>query len=453
MLTRLIAPLMTQRTLFFRGLSCLCLLAVLAAWSHVRADDAQTALIEQIEELVEGLDADTISERDIAEQNLLLLVDVEGVGPEKFLAALPPTNENMPASVRERLNIIRKQVEKRMASDSVKPSRLTLDAVSWSLEDTLKEIQEKTGNKIICDQEEDLDGPVTPGEIILQVQDEPFWSVMDQIMDQAQLSVYPYAGEDGLSLVARAEGEGPRFGRANYSGPFRFEVTEITAIRGLRQTDNQSLNIDLEIAWEPRLRPIALTQSLDRIDVVTAGGKRLDARQPGRVYNIEVQEGTCTSTITMPFELPERSVEEIMLLGGTINAMMPGKREKFRFDELKSKDPIVQTVGGVKVTLERVVKNGPVWEVHMSFMLENAGDALASHRGWVFNNMTYLVGADGEPIDHAGFEVNKQTRDEIGIAYLFDLPNGIDGLSWVYESPVSIVEQEYEFQLEGVKLP
>ncbi|QDU54306.1 hypothetical protein [Aeoliella mucimassa] len=438
-----------------RSLLVLLFAATLIAPPYTtRADEVDDILAEQIEELVAGLDADTISERDIAEENLLRLVDVEGVGPEKFLQVLPKPNDSMPASVSERLAIIRKQVETRIASDSVKPTLVTMDAVAWSLEDTLKELEKQTGNKIICDREENLDtGPLSPGEIVLQVKDEPFWSVMDQVMDQAKLSMYPFAGENAVSLVERGEGEGSRFGRANYTGPFRFEATEISAIRGLRQVDNQALNIDLEISWEPRLRPIAITQSLDQVDVVTAGGNRLDAKQSGRVYNIEVQEGSCASTITMPFALPSRDVDEIMLLGGSIRALMPGKREKFRFDELSSKEPIVQTVGGVKVTLERVFQNGPVWEVHMSFVLEDAHDALASHRGWVFNNLTYLVGADGEPIDHAGFEVNKQTRTEIGIAYLFDLPDGVEGLSWVYESPVSIVEQEYKFQLEGVKLP
>lgn len=431
------------------GLNLALLGAMVTLAGAVRADDEQLAA--QMDELVAALDADTISERDIAEQNLLNLVEVEGVGPEKFLAVLPRPNDNMPPAVRERLATIRKMVEERLAAQAIEASQVTLEAVNWPLDEVLKKMEELTGNKIIDNRREDA-GEASP-QIFLKVENEPFWSVMDQVMDQANLSQYAYAGEDGLALVARTEGEGMRFGRACYSGPFRFEVTEVSATRGMRNPGNQALRLDLEIGWEPRLRPIALTQLMTRLDAITPDGERLNPSQEQRVFNIEVQEGTCASTITAPFELPDRSVEEIMLLGGTITALVPGKQEKFRFDDLKSKEPIVKSMGGVKVTLERVVQNGPIWEVYMNLELENDNGALASHRGWVFNNLTYLVGEDGEPIDHAGFETTKQTATEVGIAYLFDLPDGIDGLSWVYESPVSIVEREYKYQLEGIKLP
>ena len=434
----------SDRTLF------LLLAIALFLPGPLRADDEELA--KQIETFVAELDADTISERDIAEKNLLLLVDIEGVGPEKFLSVLPKPNDNMPPAVRERLSAIRKAVEQRIAGAAVEGSTVTLEAISWPLSDVLEKLEELSGNKILDNRGQNNEDVPNP-EVIIKVENEPFWSVIDQVMDQARLSQFSFAGEDALALVDRGEGEGNRFGRADYEGPFRFEVTEVTATRGLRNPSAQSLRLQFEIAWEPRLRPIALTQLLDRMDAVTAAGDRLPVGQPGRVFNIEVQQGTCASTINTPFDLPDRSVDKLDTLTGTITALVPGKREKFRFDDLKSKEPIVQTRGGVQVTLERVVKNGPIWEVHMSLALENDKDALASHRGWVFNNLTYLVGDDGQPIDHAGFETTKQTRSEVGIAYLFDVEGGIDGLSWVYESPVSIVEQDYKYVLQDIELP
>ncbi|WP_442483012.1 hypothetical protein [Aeoliella sp. SH292] len=430
-------------------LSGIALAMALSLMGTAGADDAELAA--QIEELVASLDADTISERDIAEQNLLLLVDVEGVGPEKFLAALPKPNENMPPAVRERLATIRKAVEDRIATAAVEAATVSLNAIQWPLAEVLKELEKLSGNRLV--DKRDPEVIAASPDIILQVEDEPFWSVLDQVMDQARLSHYAYAGEEAVALVPREEGEAERFGRASYAGPFRFEVTDVVANRGMRLPENKAVNIELEIAWEPRLRPIAIAQEIDRMDAVTGDGTRLAPRQPGRVFQIEVQEGTGATTITAPFELPARSVEEITVLGGTMVALVPGKREEFKFEDLKPKAPIAQSRGGVKVTLEQVVESGPVWEVHMTLVLEDDNDALASHRGWVFNNPSYLVNDKGERIDHAGFETTKQTPTEVGIAYLFDLPDGIDGLTWVYESPASIVRQEYKYQLEGIKLP
>ena len=89
----------------------------------------------------------------------------------------------------------------------------------------------------------------------------------------------------------------------------------------------------------------------------------------------------------------------------------------------------------------------------MRLALDEENEALQSHRGWAFQNVSYLVGADGEPIDNAGMETTRQTRNEVGVAYLFDLPQGIEGLSWVYETPAAIVELPVEYELKDIELP
>ncbi|MGI9456599.1 MAG: hypothetical protein ACR2NU_08560 [Aeoliella sp.] len=418
--------------------------------TSARSDDEQLAA--QISELVADLDADTISERDIAESNLLSLAELEGVGAKKFLDLVPKPNDNMPAAVRERLTAIRKTIEERMSRQATEASSVTLEAINWPLADVLKELEKLTGNKIIDNRTQDGVAAANP-EVVLKVDEAPFWSAIDQVLDQANLSPSQFAGEDALALVARDPGESDRFGKASYSGPFRFEVVEVGATRGLRNPTNQSLNVELEIAWEPRLRPIAITQQLDLIDAKDGEDEPIPVGQPGRVFHIEVQEGTCTSTIRAPLELPDRTVGQIATLKGALQALVPGERAEFRFDNLNSKKPLTQTLGGVHVTLERVTKNNEIWEVHMTFHLDEDNNSLASHRGWVFNNLTFLVGEDGEPIDHAGFETIKQTKNEVGIAYFFDLEGDLDGLTWVYKSPISIIERSYKYELKKIDLP
>jgi hypothetical protein len=126
---------------------------------------------------------------------------------------------------------------------------------------------------------------------------------------------------------------------------------------------------------------------------------------------------------------------------------------KFRFDDLMTSIGKSERRGGVQVTIDDVRKNNAIWEVHMRLSLDEDNEALQSHRGWAFQNVSYLVGTDGEPIDNAGFETTRQTRNELGVAYLFDLPEGIEGLSWVYETPAAIVEMPLEYELTDIELP
>jgi hypothetical protein len=107
----------------------------------------------------------------------------------------------------------------------------------------------------------------------------------------------------------------------------------------------------------------------------------------------------------------------------------------------------------VQVTLDEVRKNGAVWELHMRFALDEDNGALQSHRGWVFQNISYLVDKDGQRIENAGFETTRQTENEVGVAYLFDLPGDLTGLKWVYETPAAIVDVPVEYELKDIELP
>jgi len=89
----------------------------------------------------------------------------------------------------------------------------------------------------------------------------------------------------------------------------------------------------------------------------------------------------------------------------------------------------------------------------MRFALEEANGSLQSHRNWVFQNLSYLLDKDGKPIENAGFETTRQSPNDVGVAYLFDVPEGLDGLTWVYETPAAIVDLPVDYELKDIELP
>jgi hypothetical protein len=209
----------------------------------------------------------------------------------------------------------------------------------------------------------------------------------------------------------------------------------------------------MEVAWEPRLKPIALSQPVDDVTATTDTGATLSASQPDAVMDVEVPDGTQAAEIILPFELPSREATKITSLKGRLRALVPGRQVKFEFGNLASAAGKTQRRGGVQVTLDDVRKNNAIWEVHMRMALDEANNALESHRGWAFQNRSYLVGEDDEPIENVGLETTRQSRNEVGVAYLFDLPAGIDGLTWVYETPAAIVELPVEYEIKDIELP
>ncbi|MCI0492928.1 MAG: hypothetical protein L0Z07_08325 [Planctomycetes bacterium] len=373
------------------------------------------------------------------------------------MPAFPVAAEDeKPSDADRELLRIRAGVEEHMAKTAVAGTTITLSANKRPLKEVFAIIEEQTGNRFIDNREqapEDAKAGETEIAITLDFKSEPFWSCVDQVLDQAGRGIYYYAGEDALSIVPRGRGEGPRFGRAVYSGPFRVEVLEIQSQRHLRQPKNKSLRLQLEVAWEPRLRPIAISQPAADLQATDETGRHLTVSEPDEVLDVEVPVGTQAAEILLPFELPPREVARIATLRGKLRALVPGLQVQFRFDDLAKAAGKTERRSGVAVTLDDVRQNNAIWEIHMRLTLDEGSQTLESHRGWVFQNISYLVGADGKHIEHAGFETTRQTQNEVGVAYLFDLPDGIEGLSWVYETPAAIVELPVEYELKDIELP
>jgi hypothetical protein len=442
------------RKLVAIGLLFLMASGVRAAEGDAASSAADGELTRQISQLVRQLDSDRAAERDAAEKELLELAGTTAAESDRFLELLPEDSDQMPLAVRDRLTTIRQLVEDRVAKTAVVGTKITLSANETPLGEVFAAIQKQTGNRLMDNRQQDAGEPgAMSGQVTIDLKDELFWPAIDKILDETQLDVYSYGGEDALSIVSRAMEGADRFGRASYSGPFRLEVLEVQAQRNLRQPQQQSLRLRLEVAWEPRLRPIAMSQPVEDLEATTDTLSQLSVAQPEAQLDVEVPEGTQAAEIVLSFDLPPREVKRITSLRGKLRALVPGRQVKFRYDDVVNAAGKTQRRGGVQVTVDDVRKNNAIWEVHMRLGLDESNPALESHRGWAYQNKSYLVGKDGQPIDTAGIETTRQTPNEVGVAYLFDLPEGIEGLSWVYETPAAIIELPVEYEIRDIELP
>jgi hypothetical protein len=424
---------------------------VVADDKSVAADDD---LARQVSRLVHQLNDDAASERDAAEKQLLELGGASAATVDHFLSLLPPDSDQLPLAVRERLTKIRTQVEDRAAKSAVGPTNVTFTSKQLAAFEILSAIEKQTGNRIVDHRQHAGDEDKTKQQKIdLAFQNESFWSAVDRVLDQANLGVYAYAGDDALAIVEREPGDGSRHDTAVYSGPFRIEILEVSAQRNLRKSDRNSLKLQMEVAWEPRLRPIAVSQAAAEVVAKDEAGSDLKAAQPDAEQDAEIAVGTQATELVLPLALPSRDVTKIASLKGKLRALVPGRQVKFQFGDLAHAAGKSQRTGGVLVTVDAVRKNNEIWEIHMRLRLDEDNHALESHRGWAFQNLSYLIDKDGKRIENAGLETTLQSKNEIGVAYFFDEPKGLDGLTWVYETPAAIVELPIDYEFKDIRLP
>ena len=336
----------------------------------------------EVRRLVRQLDAAQLTQRESAEAELLRR------GPN-ILEFLPSAGDRLPAETEQRLGRIRQRLQQAAAGAVADASLITLHARAVPLSQILAAFQEQSGNAIV-DYRRQFGQPVTDSPLTLRFDKTPFWPALDRLLDEARLALYPYAQQGAIGIVAADAKRVARVGRASYSGPFRFEAVRVVARRDLRSAEGQSLVVTLEAAWEPRLKIIYLLHRMADVRAVDERGGPLPVADRDAQPEVSAGGGVPAVKLDISLRLPPREVREIARLRGKLLATVAGKIETFRFARLGEAKNVEQRIAGVTVILEEVRKSGQAWEVRMRARFDDAGDALASHRQWVFANPAYL---------------------------------------------------------------
>ena len=397
------------------------------------------------------LDAAQLAERDEAERKLMALgVDV--------LPLLPTIGDRTSAEVALRVTRLQHKLLRAQALSAAEATTVTLAADEMPLSEVLKEIVKQTGNPIQDHREafgEDQDDP----RIKVKFDKTPFWAALDNVLDQGGLSLYPYAGKRGAFVVSRPPGQLPRAEGSFYSGLFRLQGARFEAVRDLRNPNMDSLKFFIEVSWEPRLQPFAILQPLAEVSATGSNGEPLAVAGTDAEPEALIREGVSAVEIEIPFALPKRSVEKISTLKGKLLALVPGPVQDFRFSDVpvaaKNTPPrrVEQRQGGTIVAIDQMRKNNETWEVSLRVKFDAPSSALESHRGWVMENQAYFEDADGEHIEPAGIEQTAQSKDEVGINYYFDLNDGPKKLTFVYRTPITILDLSLSYEFRDLRLP
>lgn len=422
---------------------------LLAAGASVKSAESED-LASQVRSHLRSLNSNALAQRDSAEHALIDL------GPA-VLPLLPAVTDRTPAEVAERLARIRQTLLQRQAEAGAKASLVTLDVKDAPLAEVFAQLGKQSGNTIVDYRQEFGEDP-TAVKISLQCDKLPFWQALDQVLDQANLSVYNYGPQRGIYVVGRSAGHLPRHERVSYDGPFRIAPSRFEAVADLQNPRNRSLKLFLDVSWEPRLRPINIMQPLAKVEA-SGGGSTLAVDGAEGEPEVTVGHESTTVELQLPLELPARKIEQVTKLKGRLTALVPGPAEEFRFSSL----PVAKNGGQAKrveerkasatVIVDQVRQANEIWELEMRVKFDNPAQALESHRSWVYDNEAYLEDAKGNRITPGGYEQTRQGKDEVGIKYLFDVPGGMSGQTFVYKTPLAILELPVDYELHDLPLP
>lgn len=338
------------------------------------------------------------------------------------------------------------------------PAVVTLTGTDLPLSSVLAEISKQTGNRVV-DHRAAFGQLADERPVTVDFDKMPFWPALDTVLDQADLTLFGLAGERGAFVVNRLPEAQIRAAGTSYSGAFRLQVVRIESIRDLRDRAASSIRLIMELSWESRLQPFSILQRLDELSAIGSTGEPMSLVGTQPIRETLVRQDFSSVEFDVVLKLPPRSTDSIKRLKGKLVALVPGPLEEFRLSELpvieagQRPKVVSQRREGTTLTLEGVRKNSDVWEASLQLQFDEASDVIESHRSWLLENKALFEDAKGQQIASGGLEQTLRTKQAIGLKYYFDLPDGPKNLTFVYRTPLEVLELPVTFEFADLLLP
>lgn len=428
------------------GSNLLASLALLAPlfWSHVQAqtETADAALRDRVLQLIERLDDPKPEARDEAEARLIKL------GARALPLLLDPASVTSKER-KERLEKVRATLRQAEEETSTVASRVTIQAKAIRLSEALGLIQKQTGNGI-TDLREQLGGETTDPAFDLDIHDVPFHEALDRVARLAEVSVNAFTGDGTIGITAGTPSKDPLI---QYVGPFRVAFKRLTEFRDL-QAGTSAASAQLEVAWEPRLRPMLLTLKSDGLAVKDDKNREVKPQAMMESNEVVLRPENPAVEMNLNLEAPDRSAVKLSSFRIKADVTLPAGIKTFRFPSL-AQENVTQKQGDVSATLQNVEIDEQVWKVNVELVYPGNGPAFESYRQGLFNNRIWLQKADGSRFEHnGGFSNTSSDGGKLGFEYLFvDAPGKPADYQLVYETPSKVVTIPLEFEFKNVPLP
>jgi len=435
-------------------LACLCVVTIGGARRAYAQAQSDAALRDRVLQLVDRLDAPAADARETATTSLIKL------GP-KVLPLLPDPATVKSDERKQRLERVRTALRVKDEEVNTKASRVTISGKAIRLSEALQQLQKQSGNAI-TDLREQLGAEVTNPAVDLELRDKPFFEALDQITRLAGISTTFSTGDGTIGIVggetpqapaAKPRAAGGSLLLVQYNGPFRIEIKQLSLARDFR-AGGATANIQIEAAWEPRLRPMLLKLKYDELKIVDDQKKEVPPQAEMEADEVVVRPDNPFAEINLNLVAPAREAKKLasLLVHGEVT--IPAGIKIFKFPSLAQKDVTVKQ-GDVSVTLQETEVDEQVWKVNITLVYPGEGPAFESYRQGLFNNRIWLQRADGSRFEHnGGFNNTSSDGGKLGFEYLFvDAPGKPADYQLIYETPSKVITIPLEFEFKDIPLP
>jgi hypothetical protein len=297
---------------------------------------------------------------------------------------------------------------------------------------------------------EQLGADATNPAIDLQIRDKPFFEALTEVTRLAEVGMEFYSGDGSIGITPTMSASKPTI---QYTGPFRIQLKQIGLNHDF-EAGTTKASIQLEAAWEPRLRPMLLKLKAEELKVLDDRGKEIKPDVEMESDEVVVRPENPVAEININLQAPDRAASKLKSLRVKAELTIPAGLKVFKFPSLAQENVTVKQ-GDVSVTLQDTEVDEQTWKVHVELAYPGEGPAFESYRQGLFNNRLWLQRSDGSRFEqNGGFNSSGSGGGKIGFEYLFvDAPGKPSDYQLVYETPSKVITIPLEFEFKDIPLP
>lgn len=408
--------------------------------SAAPADAERDPVRDAVAKWIQQLESPALADRRQAERELLDL------GP-KILPLLPPQDLLPGPASREAAKRLRIALQRRLAVDSARPSRVTL-AGEFALPKVLAEITRQTNNRLrLADHlpENSL------SRRTWNFADVTFWDAIDALCDKTNLAPTMAPDSDAVLLIEAPPNANPP--RVQRIGVLRLALADVSRQPIKGNSEQELIRIQGDLLFEPRLRPLFVHFQAGDFSAKADGEKILPAWNPKARYELPMAGASRRTHVTWDFVARTADAVEELSLHGKLLVQLAAAAEPIAFD-LPAKQELLRRRGGVSVRLFPTEFAGSKDDtrdatVKISVSYETGGPAFESHRTWVYHNAVWIEAGE-KRLPFADFETLMQVDGGVQLEYRFKNLPAAGPLKFVYEAPTLMLDVPFEVEIRHV---
>lgn len=416
---------------------------------------AQDALVDRVAQLLEKLDSSEVKDVESAEQALLRL------GP-RILPLLPKSESGEAISGKgERLKALIKILNERQMQN-LSASTVTIKGRSIRLTEALKELQQQSGNTVV-DLREQLGQESTNPSMDLEIENQSFFKALDTITKKAALEQSYYTAENAIGLMngavmAPVSDSTAESDFVQYLEAFRIRLSRIGITREYAANrTNHVANLQLELVWEPRLRPLMIKLKSDQILAKDDKGRELKYQVSGESMELSIRSENPIVDVNLAMDAPARDASEIATLEIVAELTLPTSKNVLQIANMTDQGKQVK-VGDASLRIMGFEAEPPVWKVTAELVSPSpeGAESIDSYRQSNIIPQVFLTKADGARVPlNGGFSSSGGAGQNTMIyEFLFvDIPGQPSDHGLLVETPGKLKTVPLKWKFENIPLP